>query len=171
MINAKAGPYWVYFEANASDTLEKIDEFLRDLWLECCGHLSMFRIGNDIFASSPEYEDKSMDVSLNKVLKTGVDFSHEYDFGTTTYLNMKCVSERTGNKLKDIEILAINEMPECKCKCGKDAKEICTECLWNDADEAFLCEECAKKHDCGDEMFLPVVNSPRMGMCGYTGEY
>jgi len=24
-------------------------------------------------------------------------------------------------------------------------------------------------HECGDETFLPVVNSPRMGGCGYAG--
>ena len=31
----------IYFEVNDSETLSKIDDFLRDLWLECCGHLSL----------------------------------------------------------------------------------------------------------------------------------
>ena len=26
-----------------------------------------------------------------------------------------------------------------------------------------------RNHDCGEEAILPVVNSPRMGVCGYTG--
>ena len=33
----------------------------------------------------------------------------------------------------------------------------------------LLCSHCAKKHECGEDVQLPVVNSPRMGMCGYTG--
>ena len=33
---------------------------------------------------------------------------------------------------------------------------------------AFRCE---KVHDCGEDLyFLPVVNSPRAGVCAYTGE-
>lgn len=34
---------------------------------------------------------------------------------------------------------------------------------------AFLCEECIEDHDCDEEMFLDVCNSPRMGVCGYNG--
>jgi hypothetical protein len=34
----------------------------------------------------------------------------------------------------------------------------------------FYCELHSEDHDCEEaEMLLPVVNSPRMGMCGYTG--
>ena len=35
--------------------------------------------------------------------------------------------------------------------------------------EGWVCDECAPKHKCGEDMLLPVVNSPRVGMCGYTG--
>jgi len=34
----------------------------------------------------------------------------------------------------------------------------------------WLCDECAPKHKCGEDMLLPVVNSPRVGKCGYTGD-
>jgi len=27
-----------------------------------------------------------------------------------------------------------------------------------------------KDHERGEKMLLPVVNSPRVGMCGYTGQ-
>ena len=70
--------------------------------------------------------------------------------------------------LKKIELLARNNMPDFRCKCGKPATDVCTECLWEG--NGFLCEKCAKSHECGEDMLLPVVNSPRMGMCGYTGE-
>ncbi|MBI3034939.1 hypothetical protein HYY71_01320 [Candidatus Woesearchaeota archaeon] len=172
LIKAGAYPFWVYFEANASDKLAKADDFLRDLWLECCGHLSMFKINGVVYAydPQPEYEDKDMKISLNKVLSVGANFSHEYDFGTTTTLGLKCLSERTGEKLKDIEIIARNEMPDFKCKCGKQPKEVCSQCIFEIGEEALLCGQCAKKHECGEEMLLPVVNSPRMGVCGYTGD-
>jgi len=32
--------------------------------------------------------------------------------------------------------------------------------------EAFYCDECGTEHDCEEEMMLPVLNSPRMGVCG-----
>ncbi|MDI6903856.1 MAG: hypothetical protein QMC77_09015, partial [Methanocellales archaeon] len=52
--------------------------------------------------------------------------------------------------------------------CGKTATRVCTQCVWSG--EGWLCDECAGKHECGEDMLLPVVNSPRVGMCGYTGE-
>lgn len=171
LLKASAGPFWVYFEVDASSTLQKVDIFLRDLWLECCGHLSAFTIGDTSYSSYPEpgCGDKNMNISLEKVIKPGFEFLHEYDFGTTTELNMKCLSERSGEAKKEINILARNNLPEFTCyKCDKHAKEICTQCIWEG--EGLLCESCAKTHKCGEDMFLPVVNSPRMGMCGYTGE-
>lgn len=171
LIRANAAPFFVYFEADESLTLNKIDNFLRHLWLECCGHLSAFTIGDKQYTSrpDPEFSDEDMNIKLEGVLRPSMEFIHEYDFGSTTLLNMKCISERQGELKKEIEIIARNNMPEFNCdKCGKPAKEICTECMWND-EEVLLCESCAKEHEHDEEMFLPVVNSPRMGVCGYTG--
>src|SRR5680860_340212 len=36
--------YWMDAEVKASSTLDALDDFLRRQWLECCGHLSSFRI-------------------------------------------------------------------------------------------------------------------------------
>ena len=47
-------------------------------------------------------------------------------------------------------------MPDFKCECGKPAKEICAECVYEE--KGLLCEECAKKHNCEEEMRLPLVN-------------
>jgi hypothetical protein len=42
-------------------------------------------------------------------------------------------------------------------------------CIY-EKENPFYCEEHAGDHGCEDaEMLLPVVNSPRMGMCGYAG--
>lgn len=171
LIKAGACPFWVYFEVIASSKLRDIDIFLRNLWLECCGHMSAFTIDSIRYYSSAiflEDDEKDMNVPLADVISPEVDFFHEYDFGTTTELDLKCISERRG-RVKGIKVLARNNMPEIVCyKCGKPAKKVCSQCIWEG--EGFLCGTCARKHECGEEMLLPVVNSPRMGMCGYTGE-
>jgi len=173
LIRASSGPFFLYFEAGASLTLEDIDSFLRDTWLECCGHLSSFKIDRTCYDSDGDIEmfdgseNKTMNVQLKKVLKPGLTFSHEYDFGSTTYLNLKVISERQG-LLKDIEIIAQNNMPDFRCECGEPAEEICTQCI--DEGKGLLCEKCAEEHECGEDMLLPLVNSPRTGVCGYTGE-
>lgn len=173
LIRTKNGPFFIYFEVNAAASLKEVDSFLRDAWLECCGHLSSFKIdginydsvkGDDFFGDS---KNKTMGSQLRRVLKPGQTFGHEYDFGSTTYLDMKVISERSG-RLKNIEIVSRNNMPDFKCgACNAPAKEICTQCVYED--KGLLCEECAKKHECDEEMFLPLVNSPRAGVCGYTG--
>lgn len=180
LLRAQAGPFFVYFETKASSSLKDVDAFLRELWLECCGHLSAFTINNvryeqktggvdvmwtEIFGRA--HPTQSMNTRMYSVLSPGIKFIHEYDFGSTTQLDMTCIAERQGN-LKKIKILARNNLPDFRCSCGKPANGICTQCMWEDT--SFFCEKCAKKHECGEEMFLPVVNSPRMGVCGYTGD-
>src|SRR5712692_12058170 len=43
--------YWMHLEMPASDTLADLDSFLRDIWLECCGHLSAFQVGKARYSS------------------------------------------------------------------------------------------------------------------------
>jgi len=153
--------------------LEDVDNFLRKTWLECCGHLSSFKIDGINYDSGGSVQifdvekSKTMGSQLRRVLIPGQTFSHEYDFGSTTYLDMKIISERLG-LLKDIEIISRNNLPDFRCdKCNVPAKEICTECVYDE--KGLLCEECAKNHKCDEEMFFPLVNSPRTGVCSYTG--
>ncbi|MBD3203137.1 hypothetical protein GF327_02505 [Candidatus Woesearchaeota archaeon] len=170
LLRACIGQYFVYFEIPAAKTLGDVDSFLRKHWLECCGHLSAFKIDEQSYSSYPqeEFRNKSMNKKLDEVISPGKKFSHEYDFGTTTYLELECVSQRYGN-LKNIEILTRNNPLEIKCDyCEKQALKICTECMWDQG--GFLCKDCIKTHKCDEYMLLPVVNSPRMGMCGYTGQ-
>lgn len=163
--------YWLHIEASAVATLKELDNLLRDIWLECCGHLSLFRIDNKEYFSEPDedWEQEGMYIRLDNVLSLNKKFYHEYDFGSTTYLKLKVVSESDG-EIKDslIRIIARNDPPQITCSyCDKLATEICTECLWSG--KGWLCGDCAKIHQCSREMFLPVVNSPRTGVCGYTG--
>jgi hypothetical protein len=161
--------YWMHLEVPATATLEELDSFLRQTWLECCGHLSAFTIDGESYSADPEDGDRSMTATVGRILRPGLRLLHEYDFGTTTELLLTVVGPRestTGDG--SIRILARNLPPEIACReCGKPATQICTECMWST--EGWLCAACAKKHACGEEMQLPVVNSPRVGMCGYTG--
>ena len=113
---------------------------------------------------------KSMSVKLYTVLQPRLKFAHEYDFGTTTNLSLKIVAEqeRTGQS-KEIRVLARNNTPDIRCfKCDQPATYVCSQCIY-EGPKAWLCDEHLKKHKCGEDMALPVVNSPRVGQCGYTG--
>ena len=168
--------YWMHLEVPTRATLEDLDDFLRDTWVECCGHLSAFTIEGVSYSASGggsglfgEMEDEDMDVTLEKILSPGMKFYYEYDFGTTTELALKVIAVGEGEvKGKSIKILARNEPPPITCEvCGKPATQVCTECIWSG--EGWLCDDCAEEHECGEDMLLPVVNSPRVGMCGYAG--
>jgi hypothetical protein len=165
--------YWMHLLVPSALRLDDLDDFLRDVWLECCAHMSAFTIDSQRYSVSPDEweEEKSMSVPLWKALEAGVEFVHEYDFGSTTTLKLKVVGEHVMESAEGaISILARNAPPEHKCaKCGARATSICVECMY-DGPEAFLCGTCSKEHECGEELLLPVVNSPRMGVCGYSGE-
>ena len=162
-------PYWLHIEMKATATLYELDDFLRSIWLECCGHLSAFRI-EGIRYSNPSYElwggTRSTNVQLRKALGVKDTFEYEYDFGSTTYVKGQIYAAREGKLVDRIRILARSNPPVFWCtSCDAEATHICMEC-----GEPY-CRPCLAKHECGDEICLPIVNSPRTGVCGYSGEY
>jgi hypothetical protein len=187
-----APEYWLHMEAPADARLKDLDQFLRDIWLECCGHLSAFTIEKVRYTITGEVwdlenrqglwdmidfdfidlddDEHCFNKSLSELIKPEMKFEYEYDFGSTTELTLKVVAEREGQiKGREIKVLSRNNLPIVACEsCGeKEATQICTECQWGG--EGWLCATCAKQHRDHREMFLPIVNSPRAGVCGYTG--
>ncbi len=169
--------YWQHIELQTVILLTELDSFLREIWLECCGHLSRFIIQEtsnmyDLFDEPYDFSyDKTMDVELGHIAKVGTKLGYEYDFGSITTLELKVLSEREGFLSKEhITILARNRLPTILCSnCQENlATQMCSECFYEG--ETWLCEGCAAIHECGEEMFLPVVNSPRTGVWGYSGE-
>lgn len=164
-------PYWLHIEMNSIMMLKSLDQFLRNIWLECCGHLSQFTIrevhyhvdvGNDWYGWGKR--PRTMNYQLKKVLKPKDTFEYEYDFGSTTYLTGQVLDERPGKLKEGVKIMTRNNPLVYDCtNCEAKATNVCLEC--ND----FYCETCLEKHECSEEMYLPIVNSPRMGVCGYTG--
>jgi hypothetical protein len=116
------------------------------------------------------YGDLSINVRLYKLLYPKLIFSHQYDFGTTTKLSIRVISEQK-SCMKDgsVRVLAGNDRPPLICDyCGKMlATRICTQCQWSG--QSWLCELCSPKYEWGIDCLLPVVNSPRTGECGYIG--
>lgn len=166
--------YWLHLNVAGRLTLWELDKYLRDTWLECCGHLSLFRIGEALHFREDrgdwaDIDDRDMEIALSQVLRPAMRFHHEYDFGDTTELALRVASESDVTVGADgISLLARNDPPALACAgCGAAAAEICTECVWDG--EGLLCGGCVTRHLCDDEMLLPVVNSPRVGQCGYTG--
>jgi hypothetical protein len=165
-VGAKYIPdFWMYLEIPEKTSLKKLDSFLRDVWLECCGHLSAFNIDDQDYMAypDPDYNDIGMDFLLKKVVKEGDVFEHEYDFGTTTCLSLKFLADAKSKMAKqEIKIIARNDLPEAKC-------ESCGEAGGWEEKEGLFCEKCFSEHGHEEEMSLPIVNSPRCGVCGYPG--
>ncbi|MDY4968874.1 MAG: hypothetical protein SO101_01240 [Lachnospiraceae bacterium] len=192
--------YWLIIEVDENATLKELDRFIRDIWVECCQHLSSFGINGIQYDSVSATNfwgppSKSMDYKLKFLFKVGETLNYEYDFGSTTELTLKVQAYRIGDRKKEkITILSRNNPLEILCdQCGKNAAQ------WVDPqgyydENPFWCEECLKKsykdetgydaeEDAAEEdtayewewkayipeTFLPVCNSPRMGVCGYTG--
>lgn len=165
--------YWLYISIDANATLKDLGQFLRDIWVECCGHLSMFRIDGKNYES--EVDDRSifgkvendMNVKLKDVVAVNYKIQYEYDFGSTTYLEIKVIDKlRCSNKGKKIEIIGRNNEPQVKCAyCGQSAV------YYDYENEDYLCDNCYENHSEDDEMIEEVgyVNSPRAGVCGYEG--
>ncbi len=256
--------YWMHLELPASATFYDLDVFLRGIWLECCGHLSGFKIGRDLYSSEsgeymvwgdeidaqlgdteeaehtqqdtaegeedllveieeeeeeefPSFEqylsevigsvyikanvdiaalppdletmfrkqydyartrwenmprEHSIDVAVGKVFKPGVKGEYTYDYGSSTELNLRVVGEREAKVSEEdetIRVLARNLAPVFPCSsCGKPATQIAAGYFY--ARSAAYCMECAKENAAYGENSLPIVNSPRCGICAYTGD-
>ncbi len=166
---------WVDGEALMGD----IDDFLRAIWLECCGHLSAFSnpkkkkmltmLDENDLMSDP---DEIMDTETKDILVKGMKLKHDYDFGSTTTLLLTVLEQIPVEVPGGVILLSRNEPLEIMCEtCGTEpAALLCTTCY----EPNSFCKKCAKKHaktceDFADYSAMPVVNSPRMGVCGYDG--
>lgn len=170
------GDYWLLIEMRDTATLADMDQFIRDIWVECCGHLSAFHIHGQSYESCPDMDDwfgppaKSMNSKLKDVLSGGSVVGYSYDFGSTTELVIKVLGHRSGFQKQDkLTILSRNNPPEIVCcKCGKNPAQWISPEGFYDGD-AFRCEACLEEEEDEEEFWLPVCNSPRMGVCGYEG--
>ncbi|MGC9521809.1 MAG: hypothetical protein ACP5HG_08010 [Anaerolineae bacterium] len=164
--DAYSGDFWLHLEMDGSARLGDLDSYLRSIWLECCGHLSAF------FAGGFWREEVSGSRRASQVFKPGLELYHIYDFGTSSETVIRVVDVRQGKPLTThpIFLMARNNQPESICHlCGEPGTWLCTECMYEEDAAYVFCDKHARAHEHWVDMMLPIVNSPRTGMCGYTG--
>ncbi|MFW6288461.1 MAG: DUF1186 domain-containing protein [Spirochaetota bacterium] len=155
--------------ARPRTTLSDLDAFLREIWLECCGHMSMFRIGEVSFTSSPDafYGERNTDVALAN-LPNAADIHYTYDMGSPTDLRIRILSPvEHADYGPGIVLAARNDPPPVVCSCGAEAIAIDRYAGWDGG--VPLCEACMQADDVDTEGLAPLTNSPRTGVCGYYG--
>lgn len=158
--------YWMYFTVPLFYDLSMIDQFFRDVWVECCDHRSDF-----ILSNKTTHQQDMIDQNLMHQRLVGRDLHPEsvieyvYDWGTSTRLVLEVVPGVIECPPEHITILIQNVLTKSKCKgCSHmNAEQICSYC------GGTFCQPCSERHECLDDSFLPIVNSPRAGLCGYTG--
>ena len=99
---------WMMLAVRADTSLRQLDQFLRDLWLECCGHMSYFEIGGTRYgarvrssggtrlvgADMAEPDERHMMSTVKEKVRRGERFRHEYDYDYdySTSLDLECVA-------------------------------------------------------------------------------
>ena len=144
-------PYFIYAIVGAKCTFEDVDQFLRNVWCECCEHLSEFTDSSQKTISETDL--------LNKY-NVKDQIKYEYDMGSMTTIYLIILHKFDDNG-EDIEVVLRND-PRIF---------ICSQCKKNDAtffDEETepICDHCVGDNDSGE--LLKIVNSPRTGICGYS---
>jgi hypothetical protein len=173
-----AGEMFLHVQMDGSATLGQLDDFLRAIWLECCGHMSSFEVKGKRYDNDWDDMDAEIGESQAKkasqIFKKDMILSYQYDFGSTTQLSIKVMGEYPVATPKDIKLLSRNNPLKILCHvCNeKPAVVICSVCVYDG--EGMLCKTCATKHkktcdDFADYAAMKLVNSPRMGTCAYEG--
>jgi hypothetical protein len=114
-----------------------------------------------------------MSARVQDVFEPGVELTHIYDFGTSSVTLIKAVRVRQGIPLTPdpIFLMARNSPFHVHCQeCGQLAAWFCRDCGDEPGEVAFFCRQHALEHDgVHYEGMMALVNSPREGMCGYSG--
>jgi hypothetical protein len=145
---------WDFFEAEDLLMAGKVKQYEK-LMEESVGEIPMSRKAKIVF-----YPDFKLE--------------YEYDFGSTTSLLITTVAQYSFKADKSLVLLSRNEPLKIFCQVCEEAPaaQLCVIHDWED--DYLFCPNCAKKHakkcsDFEEYVAMSVVNSPRMGVCGYDG--
>ncbi|MEI6767285.1 MAG: hypothetical protein WCM76_16765 [Bacteroidota bacterium] len=162
----ESGDYFLHLLVKQNCTLRELDRFLRDIWLDCCGH-------------SSEFIDRGHSVAMKweigQCMIEGMRWIYQYDFGDTTTLKVSVIRRFCIAMKKNITILSRNEPLKILCdKCKTHPAMTICPIHYHEEDNGRFCHLCSITHEreClnyNEDFMLPVVNSPRMGVCGYEG--
>ena len=176
-VRVEGADYFINLLVNGDAQLVDLDDYIRAIWLECCGHMSSLVEKGKDYDINWDADDSSfgedMSQPMKDVFRKGQKLVYEYDFGSTTQLEVKVIEEYGIAVNDDIKLLSRNEPLKIVCEVCKTkaAAMICTAHDWNES--TLFCKTCAKKHakECTDfeDMSFKLVNSPRTGVCAYEG--
>lgn len=160
IVDRYAPEFWLAVEVSSEAKFKNLDKLIRNIWVECCGHLSQFgEYGQECPTSR-----KIMDT-----LRPGDKISYLYDFGSTTELMIESLSYSSYDfkNSQAVELVGRNYLPSSACvKCGKQGTQVCTYCLYEMP--AYFCDQCSASHKTQEDCYLmPLANSPRTGVCGF----
>lgn len=165
-LRVEAGLYYLNLLIDGDSTLGTLDRFLRQIWLECCGHMSQFSYGS--------WKDKlSEKEKVRRILSPGAKLWYAYDFGSSTELDIKVLDKYPFSTPEGVKLLSRNEPLELWCEaCKKEPATLICTVHWGE-DDSLFCDDCGEAHEaeCEDAEYamMSVVNSPRMGACAYDG--
>ena len=164
-VEVEANEMFLHLLVKGDATMNKIDKYLRGIWLECCGHMSEFGHKSSKVAMGQKVQD---------VFVPRIKIHHDYDFGTTTRVFLKGLKHYQLNLKESLVLMSRNEPLNLMCATCKTEPAVNLCATYNWEKYSFFCKKCSKKHekvcdDFADYSCMPVVNSPRMGQCGYTG--
>jgi hypothetical protein len=169
--------YYLYLMVDGCVLLSELDQYLRDIWLECCGHLSSFKIDEINYERYPDPgwgDREGMDIEIEEVLDFGMFFSYMYDYGSTTELELKVMGiyQPLFSK-KGIYLIGRNLPREYKCE-NCDNKAEFQYFNMRHGEQGIVCNSCMEKMESentkdDDIYFSDIINSPRAGVCGYDG--
>lgn len=188
LLYVKAAEMFLLLWVDGKTQFEELDDFLRAIWMECCGHMSNFRDPNGYYEHEAEEEhddafgffverfpeEVPMNYPVEAVLGKRKKLHYSYDFGSTTEVVVETKAAYDIPASDSTVLLSRNEPLELLCHTcqAAPATTLCSVDMWQD--DFMFCPKCAEKHakvceDFAEYAALPVVNSPRMGVCDYEG--
>ena len=173
--------YWLLLEARQDAPLSALDDFLRRVWVDCCGHYSQFVINGQVYGRRPnpspveivldeQANRLTMKSPLRDLVAVGKTMDYLYDEVWSSELHLKVLAAYAADPLEGAaRVVARNYKPPRTCSvCDRPA-------AWLYTDKWPLrpyCDEHARQHpkwETDPDAFLPYVNSPRVGLCVYRG--
>lgn len=121
-----SSPYFLALWVDGNATLQKTDTLLRQIWLECCGHMSAFRLprnkrpgmanlianlaaGKKIVGMALDDGEIGMNRKAKDIFHKDLILEYEYDFGSTTVLQLTVAEEFNVAADKPLVLLSRNE--------------------------------------------------------------
>ena len=143
LVKVKAAEMFLMLWVDGKTTYGEIDDFLGSIWLDCCGHLSSFvdntakrekgytheDVGDYLKGMVFGRDDSDDDLCEGEINKKtcitdnylkGKKIQYDYDFGSTTQLDIILIDQINIPATNSIVLLSRNEPLEILCdKCGK----------------------------------------------------